>query len=71
MKMFSSPHFDFEDGVQIMILDDPSQDSREVYYRIPGYPFVYAYGLPASYSRDTVIRIAKCNASNYAEDLFV
>ena len=70
MKIFASPYFDMEDGIQIMIMDDPSEDSREVYYRIPGYPYVFAYGLPASYSMFDCIHIAKCNASNYVEDLF-
>ena len=65
-----TPSFYLEDGVQIMIMDDPSMDGREVYYRIPGYPFIFAYGLPNCYSLAQCVRIARYNASTYAEDLF-
>ena len=70
MKIYNSPYFDHADGVDIMIMDDPSGDEKEVYYRMPGYPFIYAFGLVKEDKMFNVIQIAKANAMNYAEVLF-
>ena len=70
MKIYNSPYFDYSDGLEIMIMDDPSDDGKEVYYRMAGYPFIFAFGIPRGYSMSKVIHIAKCNAETYAEVLF-
>ena len=70
MKIYNSPYFDHTDGLDIMIMDDPSEDGREVYYRMAGYPFVFAFGLPKTHTMFDVIHYAKANASTYAEVLF-
>ena len=71
MKIYEYPYFDHADGLDIMIMLDPSEDELEVYYRMPGSPFIYAFGLPSwQNSMSEVIEIAKCNAQDYAEVLF-
>ena len=70
MKVYNSPYFDHADGLDIMIMDDPSEDGREVYYRMPGYPYIFAFGLPNDVAMYTTIQYAKANASTYAEVLF-
>lgn len=70
MTIYPSPYFDNADGVMIMIMDDPSEDSREVYYRIPGYAYTFAFALPHSETMFNTIQTAICNASDYAEVLF-
>lgn len=70
MKIYQSPYFDHSDGLDIMIMDDPSEDGREVYYRMPGYPYIFAFGLPVSIGMMAAIQIAKLNAVKYAEVLF-
>lgn len=67
-----NPYFDYVDGVEIMIMDDPSDDSREVYYRIAGSPFVFAFGLgkTSDMTMDKTIWIAKANVDNYMGVLF-
>ena len=72
MKIYQSPYFDHADGLDIMIMDDPSMDGREVYYRMPGYPYIFAFGLPASetMTMGLTINLAKANASEYAGVLF-
>lgn len=70
MKIYNSPYFDHSDGLDIMIMDDPSEDGKEVYYRMPGYPYIFAFGLPKVHPMFEVIQIAKCNAERYAEVLF-
>lgn len=72
MKIYNSPYFDHADGLDIMIMDDPSEEGREVYYRKPGYPYIFAFGLPKSFEMTmfTTIQLAKANASEYAEVLF-
>ena len=70
MKIYNSPYFDHADGLDIMIMDDPSEDGREVYYRMPGYPYIFAFGLPSSETMFTTIQLAKANAMEYAEVLF-
>lgn len=72
MKIYNSPYFDHADGLDIMIMDDPSEDSREIYYRMAGYPYIYACSIPKKYefSMFTTIKLAKANASEYAEVLF-
>ena len=70
MKIYNSPYFDHADGLDIMIMDDPSEDSKEVYYRMPGYPYIFAFGLHKSYTMFVVIQTAKCRAKYYAEVLF-
>lgn len=66
------PYFDHVDGVDIMIMDDPSEDGREVYYRIAGSPFVFAFGLAKSTVKSMIetIQIAKANVEDYVEVLF-
>lgn len=72
MKIYNGPYFDYADGLEIMIMDDPSEDGREVYYRMEGYPFIFAFGLPKNFEFSflTTIQLAKANASEYAEVLF-
>lgn len=70
MKIFNSPYFDHADGLDIMIMDDPSEDGREIYYRMPGYPYIFAFGIPSSETTFTTIQLAKANAMEYAEVLF-
>ena len=70
MKLYNSPYFDYSDGLQIMIMDEPSGDGWEVYYRAPGYPFIFAFGLPKVHTFFDAIQVAKCNAERYAEVLF-
>lgn len=70
MKIYNSPYFDHADGLDIMIMEDPSEDGREVYYRMAGYPYIFAFGLPKSASMFKTIQYAKANASVYAEVLF-
>ena len=70
MKIYKSPYFDHADGLDIMIMDDPSEDGREVYYRMAGYPFIFAFGLPKRCSMSEVIRFAKANVDVYSEVLF-
>ena len=70
MIIYNSPYFDHADGLDIMIMDDPSEDGREIYYRMPGYPYIFAFGLPVSVTMFTTIQLAKSNASEYAEVLF-
>ena len=70
MKIYNSPYFDHSDGLDIMIMDDPSEDGREVYYRMPGYPYIFAFGLPKERTMSEVIQTAKCKAEFYAEVLF-
>lgn len=70
MKIYNSPYFDISEGVQIMIMSDPSDDGYEVYYRMAGYPFIFAFGLPKVHTFFEVIQIAKCNVDNYVEVLF-
>ena len=72
MIIHNSPYFDHADGLDIMIMDDPSEDGREVYYRMPGYPFIFAFGIPKifEHSMFTTIQLAKANAQEYAEVLF-
>ena len=61
---------DLCDGVMIMFMQDETDDSWEVYYKIAGWQYIYGFGLPGSYTYDTVKWIADVNAANYAEDLF-
>lgn len=72
MKIYNSPYFDHADGLDIMIMDDPSEDSREIYYRMAGYPYIFAFGLPKTkdVSMYKTILFAKANACIYAEVLF-
>ncbi len=70
MKVYNSPYFDHADGLDFMIMDDPSEDGREVYYRMPGYPYIFAFGVPVSETMFTTIQLAKANAMEYAEVLF-
>jgi len=72
MKIYQSPYFDHSDGLDIMIMDDPSEDGWEVYYRMAGYPYIFAFGLPKKHTMSmfTVISLAKANASEYVEVLF-
>ena len=70
MKIYNSPYFDYWDGLEIMIMDDPSEDGREVYYRMAGYPFIFAFGLSKSVPMSSVIRFARANVDVYAEVLF-
>ena len=70
MKIYTSPYFDHADGLDIMIMIDPSEDCLEVYYRMPGYPYIFAFGLPKVFTMSNVIQIAKCKAIDYAEVLF-
>ena len=70
MKIYNSQYFDHADGLDIMIMYDPSEDCREIYYRMPGYPYIFAFGLPNVHTMFEVIQIAKCNADRYAEALF-
>ena len=70
MKIYNSPYYDYASGLNIMILDDPSEDGREVYYRKPGYPYIFAFGLSRSVDMFTTIQYARANASVYLEVLF-
>lgn len=70
MKIYNSPYFDHADGLDIMIMDDPSEDSREIYYRMAGYPYIFAFGLPSAETMFNTIHLAKANASEFAEVLF-
>lgn len=70
MKIYPSPYIETDKSMQIMIMDDPSGDGKEVYYRIAGWPFVFAFGLPSKYSMFEVIHYARCNADYYSEVLF-
>jgi hypothetical protein len=44
-------------------------DAWEVYYKKPGYSFIYAFGLPSDHLPDDVFEIAAANIDNYS-DLF-
>lgn len=70
MKIYNSPYFDHSDGLDIMIMDDPSEYGKEVYYRMPGYPFIFAFGLSNDVPMSTIVHHARANASVYAEVLF-
>ena len=70
MKIYNSFYLDHADGLDIMIMDDPSEDGREIYYRMAGYPYIFAFGLSNDVSMFTTIQLAKANASEYVEILF-
>ena len=70
MKIYPSPYIESDKSIQIMIMDDPSGDGREVYYRLSGYPFIFAFELPVKYTMGEVIWYARANSDYYAEVLF-
>jgi len=51
----------------IMICMDA--DSWEVYYKKPGYPFIFAFGVPSDHLPDDVFEMAIANMDDYS-DLF-
>ena len=64
-------YFDYVDGVQIMIMRDPSDDEWEVYYRIAGWQFIYGFGISTRTNSLLSAKIlARQNAEQYAEVLF-
>ena len=70
MKVYACPYTENLGDIRIMIMDDPDCGGREVYYRIPEYPYVFAFGLPHGTTMFDCIHIARGNAERYAEVLF-
>lgn len=55
-------------GCKILIVKE--EDSWGVYYKIAGYSYEYAYGLPLETPHIEVCKIAVKNAEYYSEVLF-
>ena len=70
MKVYQSPYIESTKSLQIMIMDDPSGDGHEVYYRLSGYPFIFAFELPVYLTLNEVIVYARANSEYYSEVLF-
>ena len=43
------------------------KDCWETYYRKEGYPYKFAFGLPKSEEKDTVLSVALANIEEYAD----
>ena len=59
------------DGITtVMVYYESEDNSYEVYYKRPHYPYMFAFGLPATECLSDVFVIADDNIKNFEEEMF-